>query len=76
MPKLTIRDNEYATLWYHPDSKVVHHTSTRLGTQCQRWITGPQPPGTLNTPARGPRSEIQRKFSTSIRSFIGKSILE
>lgn len=25
MPKTTIRDNEYATLWYHTELKVVHH---------------------------------------------------
>lgn len=25
MPTLTIIDTDYATLWYHPESKVVHH---------------------------------------------------
>lgn len=25
MAQLTILDNEYATLWYHEESKIVHH---------------------------------------------------
>jgi hypothetical protein len=25
MPRTTIIDNEYATLWYYPDQKIVHH---------------------------------------------------
>lgn len=25
MPKTTILDTDYATLWYHPDNKIVHH---------------------------------------------------
>lgn len=25
MPPTTLIDNEYATLWYHPDTKIVHH---------------------------------------------------
>ena len=25
MPPTTIVDNEYATLWYHPGKKIVHH---------------------------------------------------
>ena len=25
MSKLTIIDNEYITLWYHPEEKIVHH---------------------------------------------------
>jgi len=25
MTKMTISDTEYATLWYHPDHKIVHH---------------------------------------------------
>lgn len=25
MSKLTIIDNEYITLWYHPNEKIVHH---------------------------------------------------
>jgi hypothetical protein len=25
MTKITILDTEYATLWYHPESKIVHH---------------------------------------------------
>jgi hypothetical protein len=25
MPKQTVIDNEYVTLWYHPDKRIVHH---------------------------------------------------
>lgn len=25
MSKSTIQESEYATLWYHPDKKIVHH---------------------------------------------------
>jgi hypothetical protein len=25
MPPVTILDDEYATLWYHPKSKIIHH---------------------------------------------------
>ncbi len=25
MPRVTILDDEYASLWYHPESKIVHH---------------------------------------------------
>jgi hypothetical protein len=25
VPKITIVDNEYASLWYYPKSKIVHH---------------------------------------------------
>ena len=25
MDKITILETEYATLWYHPDTKIVHH---------------------------------------------------
>ncbi len=25
MPKMTIIDNEYVTLWYHPEHGIVHH---------------------------------------------------
>jgi hypothetical protein len=25
MPTITIIDNPYVTLWYHPDTKIVHH---------------------------------------------------
>ena len=25
MTKITILDNDYATLWYHTDTKIVHH---------------------------------------------------
>lgn len=25
MSKITILDKEYVTLWYHPESKIVHH---------------------------------------------------
>ena len=25
MSKITILDNEYVTLWYHPDHGIVHH---------------------------------------------------
>jgi hypothetical protein len=25
MPKVTILDNAFATLWYHPEKKIVHH---------------------------------------------------
>lgn len=25
MPKLTIIDNEYASLWFYPEHKIVHH---------------------------------------------------
>jgi hypothetical protein len=25
MSKLTILDNEYATLWYYPETKILHH---------------------------------------------------
>jgi hypothetical protein len=25
MPKATLIDNEYVTLWYHPETKIVHH---------------------------------------------------
>jgi hypothetical protein len=26
MQKITILDTEYATLWYHPEKKIVHHS--------------------------------------------------
>jgi hypothetical protein len=25
MPKITLFDNEFATMWYHTDTKIVHH---------------------------------------------------
>jgi len=25
MSELTILDNDYATLWYHPEKKIIHH---------------------------------------------------
>ncbi len=25
MPPMTIMEDEYVSLWYHPDSKIVHH---------------------------------------------------
>ena len=25
MPAVTIIDNQYVTLWYHPETKIVHH---------------------------------------------------
>ena len=25
MPKITIIDNEYASLWFYPESRIVHH---------------------------------------------------
>ena len=25
MPKVTVLDNEFITLWYHPESKIIHH---------------------------------------------------
>jgi hypothetical protein len=25
MAKITVMDNEYCTLWYYPDKKIVHH---------------------------------------------------
>ncbi|MBS2032998.1 MAG: hypothetical protein JST54_34315 [Deltaproteobacteria bacterium] len=30
MPKTTILDNDYATLWHHPESKIVHHQFKRF----------------------------------------------
>jgi hypothetical protein len=33
MSKITIEDNEFATLWYHPEKKIVHH-------ECHKFIYG------------------------------------
>jgi hypothetical protein len=33
MPKITIEDNEYVTLWYHPEKKIVHH-------ECHKFVYG------------------------------------
>lgn len=30
MSTLTIIDTDYATLWYHPDTKIVHHQMHRF----------------------------------------------
>lgn len=30
MSTLTIMDNDYVTLWYHPESKIVHHQFHRF----------------------------------------------
>jgi hypothetical protein len=30
MPTLTVIDDEYVTLWYHPEEKVVHHKIHRF----------------------------------------------
>lgn len=37
MSKLTIIDNEYASLWYYPETKIVHHKIKKyiLGQQLQ-----------------------------------------
>lgn len=30
MSKITILDTDYATLWYHPETKIVHHQMHRF----------------------------------------------
>lgn len=34
MPAQVLIDNEYATLWYHPDKKIVHHAF-------KKWVPSP-----------------------------------
>jgi len=34
MPTTTVIDNEFATLWYHPEKKMVHH-------QIKKFVFGP-----------------------------------
>ncbi len=34
MPKTTVLDNTYATVWYHPEKKIVHH-------QIHKFLFGP-----------------------------------
>src|ERR1035437_628836 len=33
MTSLVLLDNEYATLWYHEESKIVHH-------HIKKWVSG------------------------------------
>ena len=33
MPSIVILDNEYATVWYHEESKMVHH-------HIKKWVSG------------------------------------
>lgn len=68
---ITIIDNPFVTLWYHPDKKIVHH-------QIHKFVTGNEFRSFLMTGADVLRKHMARKWLSDDRAnmVLGKADLE
>ncbi|ATW27457.1 hypothetical protein DCMF_24310 [Candidatus Formimonas warabiya] len=61
MSKLTIIDNEFASLWYYPDKKIIHH-------QIKKYITGKPLQDLLNRGTEELRKNGAKKWLSDDRN--------